>query len=140
MIATGTVMMAAVAGCRSDATTDAAMEHAHERPPHHPLRFRAAAPAIRTRALALAGPADTAARARDELLDILRWLPQLAADTDLGRKAWDEIASLAAADAARLVAGRTEGAAALADDLAATALRIEALAATCDDGRGEEEP
>ncbi|MFM8283662.1 MAG: hypothetical protein ACKOCW_08890 [Planctomycetaceae bacterium] len=139
MIAAGTLAMA-VAGCRSDATTDAAMEHAHERPPHHPLRFRAAAPAIRTRALALTGPADTVVRTRVELLDILRWLPQLAADTDLCRKDWDEVAALAAANTARLAAGRPEDAAAVADDLTATALRIEALAATCDDGRGDEEP
>lgn len=135
-------LLAALAGtllpaCSRPAPTTIGGDHAHQRPSHHPGTLAGAGPAIRSRTERLAGT--EAAAARNELADILRWLPQLAADTELNRAAWDEVAALAARGSARLGdPGAT--AAEVAADLAATADRLAAIVATLPAAPGAEEP
>ncbi|MFM7519595.1 MAG: hypothetical protein ACKO9B_03890 [Planctomycetota bacterium] len=134
-------LLAALAGtllpaCSRPAPTTIGGDHAHQRPSHHPGTLAGAGPAIRSRTERLAGT--EAAAARNELADILRWLPQLAADTELNRAAWDEVAALAARGSARLAAPGDP--AALAADLAATADRLAAIVATLPPGTAAEEP
>jgi hypothetical protein len=82
----------AVAGCGGTAVEHA--EEPHVRPSHHPGSFRGAVAAIDSRTTALnAGPLDAAAaeRAVRELADIVGWLPELAAETELSRREWDRV-------------------------------------------------
>lgn len=125
-----------VPACTRLAPTTIGGDHAHQRPAHHPGTLTGAVPAIQARTERLAGT--EAAAARKELTDILRWLPQLAADTELNRAAWDEIAALAARGSARLAAPGDPTA--LAADLAATADRLAAIVATLPPGTPAEEP
>lgn len=61
----------------------------HLIPDHKPASFAEAVPELSTRGLAvLTGQA--ASEARQQLLDIIDWLPELAADSDLGRKQWEQ--------------------------------------------------
>lgn len=69
-------------------------EEPHEPPAHHPRTFRRALDAIEGRSAAAAA-GDAAARR--ELADIVRWLPALAADTELGRADWDRVRSISVA-------------------------------------------
>ncbi|MBU6275670.1 MAG: hypothetical protein KGQ61_03445 [Planctomycetes bacterium] len=126
------------AGCGRSVAPREVEEPTHHRPAHHPGSLAAAPPAIRARAARLvAAPADAAA-ATAELRDILRWIPQLAADTELPRGAWDDVAALAARGSARLAAPGDPTA--LAADLAATADRLAAIVATLPPGTPAEEP
>lgn len=72
------------------------VEERHGIPPHKPATFAAAWEALSQR---LADPPhpETAAQAHAELLDIIRWLPELAAETDLPRAAWEQVQGLAQA-------------------------------------------
>jgi hypothetical protein len=85
-------MLHVVAGCAGPADEHA--EEPHMRPAHHPGSFRAAVAEIDRRATALddgsldAGAAGSAVR---ELADIVGWLPELAAGTELGRREWDRV-------------------------------------------------
>jgi hypothetical protein len=125
-------------GCGRSLPPRAVEEPTHQRPAHHPGSLVDALPAIRVRAARLtAAPAD-AATATAELRDILRWIPQLAADTTLGRSAWDDVAALAARGSAHLAAPGDP--AALAADLAATADSLAAIVATLPPGTPTEEP
>lgn len=72
------------------------VEERHGIPPHKPATFAAAWEALSQR-LADAPHPETAALAHAELLDIIRWLPELAAETDLPRTAWEEVQRLALA-------------------------------------------
>lgn len=88
-LAVGAILLAA--GCASP--TAEHEEGSHALPPHHPGDFRRAVDAIERRGAALlAGRADAAARA--EFADIARWLPELAADTELGRGDWERVAAV----------------------------------------------
>lgn len=103
---------ATLAGCsaaRVDPAARAAAAHdeeAHALPPHHPRTFRRAIDEIERRSgieLRTAGGGDRPdPRARHELHDILRWLPALAADTELGRAEWERVRAIALALAADL--------------------------------------
>ena len=93
-------------------------EDAHALPEHHPRTFRRAVVDIAERVGVLTsgtleGP-EWELRRR-QLLDIVRWLPELAADTDLGRRDWERVNDAARtlarelesfADAGEQVAGR----------------------------------
>lgn len=137
LVAPFIVVVTCAAGCMRGATPPAGSEHAHLRPAHHPGTLAASVPAIRARALRLT--ATDATSARQELADILRWLPQLAADTELDRAAWNDVAALAARGSARL--GDTAAVpAAVAADLAATADRLAAIVATLPAEPAGEEP
>lgn len=62
---------------------------AHALPAHHPRTFHRAVTALNGDTLTTA-----------ERLDVIRWLPELAADTTLDRERWEEVTHLAAALAA----------------------------------------
>lgn len=73
-------------------------EVSHALPAHHPRTFHRAPDAIAERCAIISTPAATDGdrdRAHSELLDILRWLPDLAADTPLKRSDWDQVAAIA---------------------------------------------
>ena len=77
-------------------------EDAHTLPEHHPRTFRRAVVDIGHRGGVLTsgmleGPQWELQRR--QLLDIVRWLPELAADTELGRRDWERVN-----DAARTLA------------------------------------
>jgi hypothetical protein len=84
------------AGCQqSSSRADHEHEEAHQLPPHRPASFTAAAPDLRQRLTALASDAPTVNAQRQvqvqELKDILRWLPELAGDTDLRKSDWEQV-------------------------------------------------
>ncbi|HND56572.1 MAG TPA: hypothetical protein PLV92_29340, partial [Pirellulaceae bacterium] len=92
-----------------------AEEAEHHTPAHRPVDF----PAAVTRLDALHAELLDAKTARPpgtidamtELSDIVRWLPELAADSDLDRTAWDRVAAttrLFEADVARVRAAPQE--------------------------------
>jgi hypothetical protein len=73
-------------------------EDAHALPEHHPRTFRRAVVDIGHRGGVLTsgmleGPQWELQRR--QLLDIVRWLPELAADTDLGRRDWERVNDVA---------------------------------------------
>jgi hypothetical protein len=89
-----------LAGCA--AAPVAHEEEAHELPAHHPRTFRRAIDAIEQRGTSVAAGGDAASRR--ELADIVRWLPLLATDTELGRADWDRVQGISNALAADLAA------------------------------------
>ena len=68
-------------------------EHAaHEVPAHRPRDFPSAVGQIRSRWDALSTPgAVNPAERRNELGDILRWLPEIAGESELGPREWNEV-------------------------------------------------
>lgn len=84
-----------LAGCATAPPTDE--PHEHLLPAHYPADFRAAVAAVEERLPGLAGADDTT---RSEFYDIVSWLPQFAADTDLSRREWDRVQAAAATLAA----------------------------------------
>lgn len=85
-------VLAVVTGCAGPAPDHE--EEAHAVPAHHPRTFRRAVADIGRRGAVLtAGGLDDESREfqRRQLLDIVRWLPELAADTELGRRAWERV-------------------------------------------------
>ena len=81
-------------------------EDAHALPEHHPRTFRRAVVDIGHRGGVLTsgmleGP--ELELQRRQLLDVVRWLPELAADTELGRRDWERVN-----DAARTLARELE--------------------------------
>jgi hypothetical protein len=84
------VAMAMSCGCARPAAEHD--EEAHAVPAHHPRTFRRAVIDIGHRGTVLtSGMLDARSRERErrQLLDIVRWLPELAADTELGRRDWE---------------------------------------------------
>jgi hypothetical protein len=75
------------AGCGRHAQPDLA--DAHALPPHHPRTFHRAVAVLDSDGLTSA-----------ERLDVIRWLPELAADTTLSRERWEQVTRLSAALAA----------------------------------------
>jgi hypothetical protein len=89
------------AGCRQSVVESPAgespavssLEESHGVAAHKPHTFGEAVDALETRIRALsttdsAGGRETITTKFTELADIVRWLPELAADSDLGRKDW----------------------------------------------------
>ena len=111
---------------------EATHDEAHALPPHHPRTFLRAIDEIERRcetAVRDAAAGDRPdPRARREFDDILRWLPALAADTELGRAAWERVRSIAATLAADLDAPAPP--AGLADRCRAAVAGLRAAAAT----------
>ena len=91
-------VLLSLAGCGAGGTTSEEDHGKHVDPPHKPATFAEAAKQIDPRLEELAGPlaSDIRAKRLVELDDILRWLPQLAGDTDLRRADWDEVNGLTA--------------------------------------------
>ncbi len=87
------------AGCTptvppQSAGPDEHVEHHH--PEHRPADFSAGVRAVRDRLSQLTGPDGTADREglkkqAEELRDIIQWLPELAAETDLRRADWERV-------------------------------------------------
>ena len=88
-------VLTAVAGCTgstaSTAEDDGRLEH--HVPAHKPATFAAAVDQIQARCESLAtGAADSPSPQNwSELLDIVRWLPELAGDSDLQRADWEVV-------------------------------------------------
>jgi hypothetical protein len=83
------------AGCHSGASS-ATEEEDHQAPPHKPAGFVQALPAIRDRLAEFQSsdaPFDREARRQQarELKDIIQWLPEMAAETDLRKADWDNV-------------------------------------------------
>ncbi|NBV44515.1 MAG: hypothetical protein EBR86_02460 [Planctomycetia bacterium] len=121
------LLLTAMGGCAPSAPDPGAGADAHARPAHHPGTITGAVTALRARAVRLGGPTDEADRARRECVDIVRWLPLLAADTTLGRTDWEEVAALADRAAVRLAAHADGDSAALAVHIAEAADRLESI-------------
>lgn len=92
-------------GCGAGGTNSEEDHGKHVDPPHKPATFAMAVQEVEHRFDELARPlaSDIRTNRLVELDDILRWLPQMAGDTDLRRADWDEVNGLTA----RLVALRT---------------------------------
>jgi len=86
------VALMLLAGCA--ATPPADEPHEHLLPAHYPADFRAAVAAVEERLPRLASGDVTE---RGEFRDIIGWLPQLAADTDMPRREWDRVQAAARA-------------------------------------------
>lgn len=88
-------------GCGGAATVDHEDNHAeHHIPAHKPAHFEDAVRQLELRHKELAeqwsnSDRETLAIRLQELRDIIGWLPELAADTDLKRKQWEHAQSLA---------------------------------------------
>lgn len=67
-------------------------DHEHEEPPHWPSSLGEAAEFIETRVNLLSddsgGDAEELQRANEELIDLVAWAPEIAADTDLSEEKW----------------------------------------------------
>lgn len=85
------VVILMLAGC---APTVHEPEEPHHLPAHHPRSFRNAVEQLALRGQALAAWSEGSPRPDVELreaADIVRWLPELAADTALSRPAWEQV-------------------------------------------------
>ena len=85
-----------LAGCGGSTgeTGDVYVDHEHEvRPAHHPASFPAGLAGVRVRLPAVAAGGG---RVRGEAAEIVGWLPELAADSDLTEAEWDPLAAGAA--------------------------------------------
>ena len=82
-----------LAGCGQSAgeTGDVYVDHAHEhRPAHHPRSFPAAVAGVRVR---LPSIAKGRTRSAAEAAEIVGWMPELAADSDLTEPRWAPLAA-----------------------------------------------
>ncbi|WP_147868603.1 hypothetical protein [Stieleria maiorica] len=96
-----------LAGCTSDDAPKAShFEHDHEVAAHWPDGLADAVAKIQHRLDGADSDPAEIQRQRDQLADIVNWIPEIAADTDLSEQAWIPIDSAAASLAANL---RTAG-------------------------------
>ncbi len=88
------------AGCAlSSSTTEEGEDHLeHHVPDHKPKRFALAIPEVdrRFHELALVTEVKSTDARWTELADIVRWLPELASDSDLRKADWDVVQQRAA--------------------------------------------
>lgn len=87
--------------CRERATSEATghehdpfHDHDHDTPKHKPANLRAAIASLRYRydRLAELSPGSHAAHhEREELIDIVRWLPEIAGDSDMPEEQWNVV-------------------------------------------------
>lgn len=89
--------MATFCGCEggentSPATTvDYEHQHGHEVPAHRPRDIAHAAEVIDALCERVSAREEDRSVAQDQLADVIRWLPELAAQTDLTEAEWTEI-------------------------------------------------
>jgi len=94
-------------GC--DSTGDRDSERLeHVSPPHKPRAFPALVVALRERISALSR-GNPSTEDLDQLSDVIRWIPELAAETDLRRKEWDVAAEVSRRLGIQLDSTRTTG-------------------------------
>lgn len=82
-------------GCQSRSSTSEHLgEEAHDLPAHRPVSFAAAVEDLPRRLAMLEATSNSEHSARleqlHELEDILRWLPELASDSDLRKSDWEK--------------------------------------------------
>ena len=109
---------------------DADEEKSHSLPDHHPQTFRRAVVDIGQRGDALtSGMLDDASLKIQlrQLLDIVRWLPELAAETDLGRRDWERLNDTAQSLARELNLSASAGQRSTVDDAALSAVMVNAM-------------
>lgn len=92
---------APLTACRERATSEATghehdpfHDHDHHTPAHKPANLRAAIATLRERydRLAELSPESHAAEhEREELVDIVRWLPEIAGDSDMPEEQWNVV-------------------------------------------------
>ncbi|QDU38001.1 hypothetical protein Mal4_23210 [Maioricimonas rarisocia] len=84
------VALSAVAGGCSDTTSEADHHLEHDIPEHKPASFSDAVAELELRGKSLAQQPINGKRLA-ELTDIINWLPELAADSDLRRQQWEQV-------------------------------------------------
>uniref|UniRef100_A0A7C4LNY8 Uncharacterized protein n=1 Tax=Schlesneria paludicola TaxID=360056 RepID=A0A7C4LNY8_9PLAN len=92
------VVLTAAGGCSANTSppgggSAGSGAQGHVSPPHKPESFFSAVSQLPSR-LDANREVSAASAARRELLDIIRWLPELAADTDLSRAEWEQVQRL----------------------------------------------
>ena len=81
--------LALLAGCVSeDSSKTSHFEHDHEVAPHWPSDLADAAAKIRERLDSLEQKPDQAKQLSQEIADIVSWIPEVAADTNLSEQDW----------------------------------------------------
>lgn len=92
--AIGLLLMCLV-GCGGSATAHHDEEEDHHIPPHRPKDLAAAVVQLEERPTALLKAIETkdsqGATLFSELRDIVRWVPEIAADSDMPKQPWDEV-------------------------------------------------
>jgi hypothetical protein len=148
---TGFLALGLLAGCNSHASS-ATEEDEHGAPPHKPAGFVEGVAAIHDRLAKFQTtdiPLDREARRQQagELKDIIQWLPELAAETDMRKSDWDSVHAAAKRMAARWdeIAARLvdrpaepgdAGVAALEQELPALDRLVQTLSQTTDAASG----
>ena len=103
-------MSAGTGGCAGPAGDHE--EDAHALPEHHPRTFRRAVVDIGHRGGVLTSGMLEGQQwelQRRQLLDVVRWLPELAADTELGRRDWERVNDAAGTLVIRMVGSTRMG-------------------------------
>lgn len=90
------IICAGLPGCRQAKSSTSAQgqpndDHGHGRPPHKPYDIHGAVLEVSRRGHELIHFKSPNPQATAELLDIIRWLPEFAADTDLTRPQWEQV-------------------------------------------------
>lgn len=83
------LLLLACSGCNTH-EQDGDHQLEHHIPAHKPASFAEAVSELRSRGLAMQGDQATDEE-NHELLDIINWLPELAADSDLNRSQWEQV-------------------------------------------------
>ncbi len=77
-----------ISGCSSDPEKTSLFDHSHETPDHWPRSLGDTSAKIRQRLDKLDAEDSTTA---DELVDLVSWTPEFAADTSMSEQQWEEI-------------------------------------------------
>ena len=84
-----TCLILFLAGCASEGDTKTShFEHDHKVAAHWPIDLADAAAKIRQRLDAAASTSDQSKRLVEEIIDLVSWVPEIAADTDLSEQDW----------------------------------------------------
>lgn len=87
----------AASGCGTETTTSQAADHSDEEhlehfvPEHKPANFSAAVNSIQSRIQQLTSTKGSRAQELSELGEIIDWLPEIAANSDMRRKNWEQV-------------------------------------------------
>ena len=84
-----TCLIVCLVGCASEGDTKTShFEHDHKVAAHWPNDLADAAAKIRQRLDAAASTPDQSKRLVEEIIDLVSWVPEIAADTDLSEQDW----------------------------------------------------
>ncbi|WP_166825854.1 hypothetical protein [Thalassoroseus pseudoceratinae] len=112
------LLVFSVCGCGSDPHAGESSSHAEEEhlehhvPEHKPPNFSAAVDSIQDRIQELETSSSSASDEHElsELKDIVNWLPEIAADSDMRRRHWEEVDAVASELSRQLEQYTTESA------------------------------